>query len=49
MVEYDASTPEEAAQYIFNQGVFKDFEHPVSSVASIYDGNWNTVALSPKL
>lgn len=49
MVEYDAFTSKEAAQYIFNQGVFADFEHPVSSVASVYDGKWDTVALSPKL
>ncbi|OWT32887.1 IMP cyclohydrolase [Methanobrevibacter sp. 87.7] len=46
-VEYDASTSEEIAQYIFDQGEFADFEHPVTSVASVYDDGWDTSAIVP--
>ncbi|WP_304124040.1 IMP cyclohydrolase [Methanosphaera cuniculi] len=43
-VEYDVSNAVDATNYIFDQGVFKDFTHPVTSCAAFaQDGMW-TVA-----
>jgi IMP cyclohydrolase len=44
--EFPVKTPKDLAQYIFNQGEFKNFTKPVSSLAAIYDGKWTTESLN---
>ncbi len=48
-VEFKAQNSEEAAHYIFDQGEFAEFENPVNSVASVFDGQWNTVEFNPDI
>jgi IMP cyclohydrolase len=45
-VEIPVKTSKDLAEFIFNQGEFKNFTNPVSSVASIYDGKWNIESLN---
>jgi IMP cyclohydrolase len=45
-VEIPVKTSKDLAEFIFNQGEFKNFSNPVSSVASIYDGKWNIESLN---
>lgn len=41
-VAYAAEDPKAACDFIFDQGAFAEFEHPVCSVAAIFkDGKWN--------
>jgi IMP cyclohydrolase len=39
-VEFTASNVAEAAQYIMDQGKFKDFTNPVTSAAAFGKENW---------
>lgn len=49
IIDYRADNAKETAQYIFNRGEFEEFEYPVTSVASVFDGNWDTSAVVPDL
>ena len=46
-VKFTARNSEEAAQLIFDGGSFAEFEKPVTSAASIYDGKWDISVLTP--
>lgn len=47
-VVYAAENPDDACKYIFDEGVFAEFEHPVCSVAAIFDEKWNISGLNPE-
>ena len=47
-VVYSAETPDDACKFIFDEGAFAEFEHPVCSVAAIFDGKWNISGLNPE-
>jgi IMP cyclohydrolase len=44
--KFPVKTSEDLANFIFNQGEFKNFTNPVSSLASIYDGKWTMNSLN---
>lgn len=46
-VDFKANSPSEGAKYIFNEGKFAEFENPVSSASTIFDGNWKTSTYIP--
>lgn len=49
VVEYEVSNADEAAQYIFDQGVFSKFTHPVTSCAAYgKDGVWKIAYINPE-
>jgi len=47
-VVFKATTPEEGCEFIFDKGTFKEFEHPVCSVAAIFDEKWIISGYNPK-
>ena len=47
-VVFSAETPDDACKFIFDEGAFAEFEHPVCSVAAIFDGKWNISGLNPE-
>lgn len=47
-VKFQAENSEDACQFIFNQGAFAEFEHPVCSAAAVYDGDWKISGLNPE-
>ncbi|AMK15853.1 IMP cyclohydrolase [Methanobrevibacter olleyae] len=47
-VIYSAENPNDACKFIFDEGDFAEFEHPVCSVAAIFDEKWNISGLNPK-
>ncbi len=49
IVEFKAGNSEDAAHYIFDEGEFAEFENPVNSVASVFDGQWKTFAYNPDI
>ncbi|MBP3790892.1 MAG: IMP cyclohydrolase [Methanobrevibacter sp.] len=46
-VEFEAKTSEEAAKYIFDEGVFANYEKPVTSCAAVFDGEWTIDVYNP--
>jgi IMP cyclohydrolase len=46
-VEFEAKTSTEAAKYIFDEGVFANYEKPVTSCAAIFDGEWTIDVYNP--
>ncbi|MDR2623318.1 MAG: IMP cyclohydrolase [Methanobrevibacter sp.] len=39
-VEFPVESSKDVAEFIFNKGEFKNFTNPVSSVGTIYNGEW---------
>lgn len=46
-VEFEAKNSKEAAQYIFDQGVFANYKKPVTSGAAVFDGEWVIESFTP--
>ena len=46
-VEFEAKSAEDAAQYIFDQGIFANYKKPVTSGAAVFDGEWIIDSLNP--
>ncbi|MDO5824393.1 IMP cyclohydrolase [Methanobrevibacter sp.] len=46
-VDFEAKTSSEGAKYIFDEGIFADYEKPVSSSASVFDGEWTIDVYNP--
>ena len=46
-VDFEAKSPDEAAKYIFDEGKFAEFENPVSSASTIFDGTWKNSTYLP--
>lgn len=46
IVKFQAETSEDACKFIFDEGDFAEFEHPVCSVAAVYDDKWDISALN---
>lgn len=46
-VDFKAKDSKDAAEFIFSKGVFKDFEKPVNSVGSVFDGKWTIESYNP--
>ncbi len=46
-VEFEAKNSKEAAQYIFDQGVFANYKKPVTSGAAVFDGEWTIESVIP--
>ena len=47
LVEFDAKTSAEAAKFIFDEGTFADYEKPVTSCATVFDGEWTIDVFNP--
>lgn len=47
LVDFDCETSADACEFIFNKGVFEDFEHPVTSTAGVYTDKWDISTLNP--
>lgn len=48
LVKFQAETPEAACKFIFDEGDFAEFEHPVCSVAAVFDEKWTLSGLNPE-
>ena len=46
-VEFEAKTSTEAAKYIFDEGIFANYEKPVPSSAAVFDGEWDIDIYNP--
>ena len=46
-VDFEAKTSAEAAKYIFDEGVFANYEKPVTSCAAVFDGEWTIDVYNP--
>ena len=46
-VDFEAKTSTEAAKYIFDEGVFANYEKPVTSCAAVFDGEWTIDVYNP--
>ncbi len=46
-VKFDGETSDDACKLIFDEGVFSEFEHPVTSTAGVYTGKWEISTLNP--
>ena len=46
-VEFEAKASDEAAKYIFDEGVFANYEKPVTSCAAVFDGEWTIDVYNP--
>ena len=46
-VDFEAKTSEEAAKYIFDEGVFVNYKKPVTSCAAVFDGEWTIDVYNP--
>ena len=46
-VEFEAKSSSEAAKYIFDEGVFENYEKPVTSCAAVFDGEWTIDVYNP--
>ena len=46
-VNFEAKTSEEASKYIFDEGVFANYEKPVTSCAAVFDGEWTIDVYNP--
>lgn len=47
-VKFQSKTSEDACKFIFDEGDFAEFEHPVCSVAAVYDEKWTISGLNPE-
>ena len=47
LVDYEAETAAAAAKYIFDEGVFANYEKPVTSGAAVFDGEWTIDVYNP--
>ena len=46
-VDFDATTADGAAKFIFDEGTFANYEKPVTSSAAIFDGEWTIDVYNP--
>ena len=46
-VDFDAKTSTEAAKFIFDEGTFANYEKPVTSCATVFDGEWAIDVYNP--
>ena len=46
-VEFDAKTSAESAKFIFDEGTFANYEKPVTSCATVFDGEWTIDVYNP--
>ena len=46
-VDFDAKTSTEAAKFIFDEGTFANYEKPVTSCATVFDGEWTIDVYNP--
>lgn len=46
-VDFDAKTATEGAKFIFDEGIFANYENPVASSAVIFDGEWTIDVYNP--
>ena len=46
-VEFDAKTASESAKFIFDEGTFANYEKPVTSCATVFDGEWTIDVYNP--
>jgi IMP cyclohydrolase len=46
-VDFDAKTADEAAKFIFDEGIFANYEKPVTSGAAVFDGEWSIGTFNP--
>ena len=46
-VDFDAKTATEAAKFIFDEGTFANYEKPVTSCATVFDGEWTIDVHNP--
>lgn len=46
-VDFEAKTSADAAKYIFDEGVFANYEKPVTSCAAVFDGEWTIEVFNP--
>lgn len=47
LLKFSAKDSESAAKLIFDEADFAEFEHPVCSVAAVFDKKWDISALNP--
>ena len=46
-VEFSAKTSQEAAKFIFDEGTFANYKKPVTSCATVFDGEWSIAVHNP--
>ena len=46
-VEFSAKTSQEAAKFIFDEGTFANYKKPVTSCATVFDGEWTIAVHNP--
>ena len=46
-VDFDAKSAAESAKFIFDEGTFADYEKPVTSCATVFDGEWTIDVYNP--
>ncbi len=46
-VDFDAKTADGAAKFIFDEGIFANYEKPVTSSAAVFDGEWSIGTFNP--
>ena len=46
-VEFEAKTASESAKFIFDEGTFANYEKPVTSCATVFDGEWTIDVYNP--
>lgn len=46
-VEFDAKTATESAKFIFDEGTFANYEKPVTSCGTVFDGEWTIDVYNP--
>ena len=46
-VDFEAKTAAEAAKFIFDEGTFANYEKPVTSCATVFDGEWTIDVYNP--
>ena len=46
-VDFSAKTATEAAKFIFDEGTFANYEKPVTSCATVFDGEWAIDVYNP--
>ena len=44
-VDFSAKTATEAAKFIFDEGTFANYEKPVTSCATVFDGEWQSMSI----
>ena len=46
-VEFTAKTSLDASKFIFDEGIFANYEKPVTSCAAVFDGEWTIDVYNP--